>query len=454
MARRIDVELTSAREDGTWTWRVAGAKQPRGVMNGTLLSEGARVGDVVRVEADFEIDGIFVTSVLPTREKKRSEPERVEVIGPPREHRGVTSSLTSKPEAPRRPARRQGQGAGRRAPGGESPERPDGPGRPPHPARVERPGRPPRDRNGRDGRAPRRDAGRPEQDGNALAGRNRRGEHPEPAGPPKAKRLSPANVHRAAVLASLPPEQRPIAEQVLRGGIPAVRHAVELQNAQLREQGRQEVRAEPLVAIAEQLLPELKRAEWRDRAEAAAKAIDEIALRDLRSVVAGAEAAARDDESRLLARTLREALQRRLSAQRERWIAEITAALDEGRLVRALRASARPPDPAARFPAELALRMSEAASTAMAPEVTPDRWATLLDAVADSPVRRSVKPAGLPTEAGNDLLQAARQASGRVPALAGLLGIEMPPPPGPAGHGRPTSGPSGPARRARRGGPR
>ena len=30
MPRRIDVELTSERADGTWTWRAAGAKQPKG----------------------------------------------------------------------------------------------------------------------------------------------------------------------------------------------------------------------------------------------------------------------------------------------------------------------------------------------------------------------------------------------------------------------------------------
>ena len=31
MSRRIEVELTSSRDDGTWTWRAAGAKQPAGV---------------------------------------------------------------------------------------------------------------------------------------------------------------------------------------------------------------------------------------------------------------------------------------------------------------------------------------------------------------------------------------------------------------------------------------
>ena len=77
----------------------------------------------------------------------------------------------------------------------------------------------------------------------------------------------------------------------------------------------------------------------------------------------------------------------------------------------------------------------------MAPDTPPDRWAALLEAVAASPVRRSVKPAGLPADAPEDLLQAARQSSGRIPALAPMLGIAMPPPPGPLRPaGRPRQG--------------
>src|SRR5436305_14112119 len=72
MSRRIDIELTSVREDGTWTWRAAGAKQPRGVVDSSLLYEGARAGDVVRAEADFEIEGITIISVVPPKEKRLS----------------------------------------------------------------------------------------------------------------------------------------------------------------------------------------------------------------------------------------------------------------------------------------------------------------------------------------------------------------------------------------------
>src|SRR5207244_1524519 len=90
----------------------------------------------------------------------------------------------------------------------------------------------------------------------------------------------------------------------------------------------------------------------------------------LRSVVAGADAAARDDESRLLASTLREALERRVGKQRQEWTDEIAACLEDGRLVRALRLAAHPPDPTTRLPAAPPLRLSHAARPAPRRPVT------------------------------------------------------------------------------------
>ncbi len=80
MPRRIDVELTSTRPDGTWTWRAAGARQPKGELDGSLLFAGAKVGDVVKAEADFDIDGITITAIQPPK----GSPERA---GAHRDHR-------------------------------------------------------------------------------------------------------------------------------------------------------------------------------------------------------------------------------------------------------------------------------------------------------------------------------------------------------------------------------
>ena len=60
MSKRIDIELTSNRGDGTWTWRAAGAKTPKGTLNGSILDAGAKTGDTLKVEAEFDLDGVEI----------------------------------------------------------------------------------------------------------------------------------------------------------------------------------------------------------------------------------------------------------------------------------------------------------------------------------------------------------------------------------------------------------
>ncbi|MDA8033056.1 MAG: hypothetical protein M0T71_02630, partial [Actinomycetota bacterium] len=118
MARRIDIELTSSREDGTWTWRAAGAREPRGLVDAKLLSPTAHVGDVLRVEAELGLDGITVLSVLPAKERSSRGPT-IEIE--PRHGSGagsVTSSLVE---------RRQRRGDGERR--GDGDRRGGGPGK-------------------------------------------------------------------------------------------------------------------------------------------------------------------------------------------------------------------------------------------------------------------------------------------------------------------------------------
>lgn len=82
MSRRIDIELTSRREDGSWTWRAPGAREPRGSLDGGLVPSVAKVGDVLRAEADFELEGITVVSVqAPRAEEHNGGPQRIEVLG-------------------------------------------------------------------------------------------------------------------------------------------------------------------------------------------------------------------------------------------------------------------------------------------------------------------------------------------------------------------------------------
>ena len=229
---------------------------------------------------------------------------------------------------------------------------------------------------------------------------------------------------------ALPPEQQPIAEHLLRGGIPAVRTALHLEREKAEAEGRPAPNAEALLALAEDLLPRLRAAEWRDRAEAAVACIDDISMRDLRSVVAGADIA-RDDESRALATTLREAVDARVAKLHSSWTLEIAGQLDSGKAVRAVRLSGRPPDAGARLDSDITARLVEAAGATLGPETTPSLWIAMLEALIESPIRRSVVPVGLPADAPPELRKAAHQYSGSIPALAKMLGVTIPPPPTP-----------------------
>jgi len=445
MTRRIDIELTSNRDDGTWTWRAPGARQPRGWLEATLLPDGAKVGDVLRAEADFELEGIVVTSVQAPKDDTRAEKAaRIEIVGSGRDSAPGGVSVVLVPGSRRRDEDSRGERP-RRSPAarGSAPRRNGTEGGPPSgerggPRTGGRPGRD--DRGARDPRSPRPERGgrteRPERPDRAAAGprpdraaAGPRAERPERGERPR--RLQAVSTNRNAALAELRPEQLPVAEQLLRGGIPAVRHAIEEQNARARAEGRTEVSPDPLLTMAEELLPRMNLAAWKDRAVVARNAGKEAPLREVRSVVASASTVSLDDEGREMVGTLRDALQTRVTALRDSWLARIVAALDTGRVADALRVSSRPPEPAARVPAELAVRLAEAAGAAMTPDVSAADWTALLEAVVDSPVRRTVKPVGLPESAGEDLRVSARRAAGQVPELARLLGLPIPPPPGP-----------------------
>jgi hypothetical protein len=229
------------------------------------------------------------------------------------------------------------------------------------------------------------------------------------------------------MLASLRPEQIPVAEQLLRGGLPAVRQAIDAQNSAAKASGRPAASTDALLAMADELLPAVKLADWKDRASAAQAAGKDYRLRELRTVVAASRTVILDEEGRALAKTLKESLDRRVTALRDEWLARITNAIKEGRIQQALEASIRPPEPGTRCPADLAVQLAAAAGEAMTADVPPEEWMKMLDAVVLSPVRRTVKPAGIPAD--EVARQAARHAAGSVPALAKLLGLKIPPPP-------------------------
>ncbi len=407
---RIEIELTSSKEDGSWTWRALGAREPRGSLDGALLVEPAAVGDVLRVETDQFLDGMTVTAILPPRDK-RSSPVLLELLDNAGEEPDVTTRLVG--------------GKRRRdheASGGE---------------RKPRKGGRSRDARGRSERKPQGE-GRDERN---RKGRGGRQGHDDAPTAPKAPRLRPSRTHRNAAVKALPDEQRLVGRILLHGGIPGLRAEIARQNEAAGSAGEPEIPAEILLTLGERLQPGLHAAEWRDRAEAAEAGLAEVDLRDLRSVVVAAESGARGDEARSLAERLRSGLAERVEREHEAWLAEVVRVLGEGRVVRALRLSSRPPKAGAPMPRDLLDRLAEAAAAGMTADTGQDRWGTMLDAVASSPVHERVVPAGLPAEPNKDLLALVRRFSLRVPAIAAAFGVEPAPAPtnrrrrrAPAGH--------------------
>jgi len=392
MSKRIDIELTSNRGDGTWTWRAAGAKTPKGALNGSILDAGAKVGDTVKVEAEFDLDGVDILSVVKVKEKSYRG-NLLEIIGSSKEFQPVTQKLAdkSKDRKPRKDSDRK--------------PRRDGDKRPP--------------REGADS----------EKSGDRRPRRPSFTAPPELPKRPAAKRLKPRRIHRSAVLDTLPVEQRGVAERALIGGIKAVRDAVKEQNDALKKEGKPEVPADGLISMAQELLPKLRVAEWLDKAEAAKADIETLDLRDLRQVVVGADdpMVVRDESTRTLATELKAALKSRQETEQVQWLEDIKSALAVSRVIRALKISSEPPKAGQPFPADLGAQLAAAASTAISSETAPDRFCAVLEAIAFSPVRGQVKLAAAPANPSETVLATVKRVAPLVPQIAALFGVVVAP---------------------------
>ena len=230
------------------------------------------------------------------------------------------------------------------------------------------------------------------------------------------------------MLASTPEEQRPIAELALQG-MAAVRQRLREDNARMKAEGKPEMPESAVMKMAEEMLPRLRVADWLDRAEAAQRQLEHLDLRDLRSVVAASDdpLVTRDESTRELATTLKAALITKQDEELALWLADVEAALDVGRVVRALRLSSVPPKAGVPFPAALATRLAEATTASLQPVDGPDRWAAVLEAAAFSPVRTLVAPTAPAEAKSDDLLATVKRLGPLLPQVAALYGVEVPP---------------------------
>ena len=194
MSRRIEIQLTSRTGDDQWTWRAAGAREPRGLVPATLVPDGTEVGAVVKADVEFSLDGIEVLSISApvAAAPKPPKGEVIEILGSGRQEAGVSWTLA--PKAKR--SRRDGEGRGGR-------DGRDG-GR-----RDSRPGRP----GGADDRRGGAGRGRDARGGSSRPGGGREG---RPQGPPRSS-PSPSSCFVAASRQCARPSTRRAERLVLLG---------------------------------------------------------------------------------------------------------------------------------------------------------------------------------------------------------------------------------------------
>jgi hypothetical protein len=449
MSRRIEIEITSLNGDVA-TWRAAGAKLPKGVLDSSLVPGGPVVGNVYRADVEQYMEGIEILSVMAPKTASPVDPrnERLELIPTVKSGPDVVVTYAPKGRGGSRreggdtrreggPSRREGgpgrresspgrreSGPSRRESGSTKPEGSGTRGTSDRPERTKRPPRNPVDRESSSATPGERPARGPRTDRPTRGARPPRPERPAgPIQPPMT------TTHRNSLLATLSPEQLPVAEQLLRGGMPSVRAAVAEQNKNATAQGRPTIDATTIDRIAEELLGKTNLALWKDRAAGAIGAGRELRLRDLRAVVTSAKTVSLDDEARAQLKELQVSLTARLEHLRTQWNAKLETAIESKNVKEALALVARPPDMSTRVSAEMAAKVVTITSEALNADTDPTLWKEIVELTVDTSIRRNVKPLGIPND--ESCKAVAIHNAGAIPELAKLLGMKVPPPPPP-----------------------
>ncbi len=257
----------------------------------------SQLGDVLKVEADFMIDGIEITAVLPQKIKKDG-PELLEILGTGKETAGVTASLVKKSSNRKR--------------------RKD--------ARVG-----PKNKQAKDRKQSRSSKAKTER------------KDRKPYRSPRGKRLKPSKKYRNEFIESLPELQKPIAKELSGSTIPNLRRTIEKMDLP-------EGFPDALLDYAENLNQQLKMAEWMDKATAVENNIENIDLQDFRSVVASSARWAKSANSIAIKERLELKLNERIDQDHKKWLTSIEEALQEEKTVRALNLSSRSPKAGAQLP--------------------------------------------------------------------------------------------------------
>ena len=85
-----------------------------------------------------------------------------------------------------------------------------------------------------------------------------------------------------------------------------------------------------------------------------------------------------------------------------------------------------PPKAGVPFPTALGGKLGTATVAALTPDDPPDRWITVLEAAAFSPVRTLVTPAAAPAQPSPELVATVTRLGPLLPQVAALFDIEVP----------------------------
>ena len=368
MAHRISIELTSNRGDGSWTWRAAGAREPRGIVAGELLPEGANVNSVFTAEIETGLGVANILSVFEEVDLRNSRPqtETIEVVGTKRSEPDMLTNYKG-------------------------------------------------NTRGHSDKSARRKKRQPKGSANHQ---NQR----------RWQKLTPGKQHQNAWLASLPPEQAVVAERLLEGGMQAVKDALAKQNSEAKQRNSEAKQPasshKPLLELAESLLGEYRSALWHDQIDAVLRDFNKLSLGDIRVVVAASEITTRSAEASAKADEAKQKLSQRVDVEHTQWLADLATHLNEGRLERALKLSGSPPKTGVPLPEDLAKWMVDATADVLTPETPGEGWDSVLQALAFSPVRRLVRPTDPPSQSTPQLAKTVNKLGRRFPHIADLFVAE------------------------------
>ena len=427
MPRRIEVELTSSRDDGTWTWRAAGARQPKGELDGGLLPSGAKVGDVLRAEADFDIEGITVVAV----DAAQAGPARARAA---RDHRAGPRRAARDHHARGQAGRGDDRAAGRDRVAATAPATAATRDRP-------RRGDAPPAAEGRARRAPRR-AGRPPaaSDRHGASVRpDRRG--PSPSRDPRPSACGPVGCTATRCWPRCPRSRSPSPSRCCAAASPRSARPSTSRTSRPRRPARPRSRPTAWCRSPSSCSPACAPPSGTTGPTPRWPTSTRWRCTDLRSVVVAADRAARDEATRELAQQLRDALDPPGRAG-ARGLAGRDRPDPRRRAHRPGPAPQLAPAQGRRTPAPRPVVpvWPRRPAPSLTADTAPDRYATVLDALAYSPVRGVVVPQGVP---GRTRRRPARRWSAsspsRLPQIATAFGIEPAPvhPDAPAAQARP-----------------